>query len=97
MPFRLAACWLLHWIVVRVGAAPFADGFVEHVAGCGVGTSVGYDARRLVGQALGRVDHFRFERDFVTNVLAVLDLVNLPGTKCHVSLLTTLTVYVDWV
>lgn len=92
MPFRLAACWLLHWIVVRIGAAPFADGFIEHVAGCGIGTTVGKHARRLFGQVLRGIDHFRFERDLVTNMLTVLDLVNLPGPKCHVSLLTTFPV-----
>ena len=84
---------LLHRIVVRIGAAPFAGGFVEHVAGSGIGTAMGDDVRRLFGQVLGGIDNFRFERDLVTNVLAVLDLVNLPGSECHVSLLTTTTVY----
>ena len=91
MPHRFAA-WCLHGIVVRVGAAPFADGFIEHVTGCGVGTAMGNDARRLIGEVLSGVDHFRFERDLMTNVFAVLDLVNLPGSKRHVSLLTTFPV-----
>jgi hypothetical protein len=97
MPLRLAACWLLHWVVVRVGAAPFTDGFIEHVADGGIGTSVGDDTRRLFGQVLGGVNNFRFERDLVAYVLTILDLVNLPGSECHVSLLTTPIVYGDWV
>lgn len=97
MPYRLAACWLLHGIVVRIGATPFAGGLVEHVAGGGVGTAVGNDARRLFGQVLSRIDNFRFERDLVTDVFAVLDLVDLPSFERHVSLLTTPTVYGDWV
>jgi hypothetical protein len=96
MPHRFAA-WCLHGIVVRVGAAPFADGFIEHVAGCGVGTTVGNDMRRLIGEVLGGVNNFCFERDLVAYVLTKLDLVNLPGSECHVSLLTTSTVYGDWV
>jgi len=84
---------LLHWIVVRIGAAPFAHGLVEHVTSGGVGTAMGKDARRLFGQVLGGIDDFRFEGDLVSDVLAILDLVNLPGSECHVSLLTTPTVY----
>ena len=84
---------MLHWIVVRIGAAPFAGGLIEHVAGGGVGTAVGNHTWRLFGQMLGGVNDFRFERDLVTDVLAVLDLVNLPGSICHVSLLTTSIVY----
>lgn len=74
--------------MVRVGAAPLADGLVEQVAGGGIGTAMSDDARRLVGQMLGGIDHLRFERDLVTDVFAVLDLVNLPGSIRHVSLLT---------
>ena len=84
---------MLHWIVVRIGAAPFAHGLVEHVAGGGIGTAMGKDARRLFGQVLGGINDFRLERDLVTRVLAILDLVNLPGSECHVSLLTISTVY----
>ena len=84
---------LLHWVVARIGAAPFAGGLVNHVAGCGIRATVGNHARRLFGQVLGGVNDFRFERDLVTDVLAVLDLVNLPGSICHVSLLTTSIVY----
>jgi len=79
--------------VVRIGAAPFAGGLVNHVAGGGIRASVGKDARQLFGQVLGGINNLRFERNFVTRVLAILDLVNLPGTECHVSLLTTPTVY----
>lgn len=84
---------MLQWIVIRIGAAPLADGFVDQIACLGVGTASGKDARRLVGQMLCRINHFRFERDLMTDVLAVLDLVNLPGLICHVSLLTVFPVY----
>jgi hypothetical protein len=93
VPFGFAARDALHWVVVRIGAAPFAGGFIEHVACAGVGASAGKDARRLFGQVLGRIDNFRFQRDIVTDVLAVLDLLDLPGSECHVSLLTTSIVY----
>jgi hypothetical protein len=69
--------------VVRIGAAPFADGLVKHIAGGGIRAPVGHDARRLFGQMLGGINNFRFERDLVTDVLTVLDLVNLPSFECH--------------
>jgi hypothetical protein len=93
MPIRHAPVWLLHGIVVRIGTAPLADALVEHVAGGGIRTAAGKHARCLFGQVLGGIDHIRFERDLVPNVLTVLDLVNLPGSECHVSLLTILPVY----
>lgn len=84
---------MLHGVVVRIGAAPFTHGLVEHVAGGGIRASVGHHARRLFGQMLGGINNFRFERDLVTDVLTILDLVNLPGSVRHVSLLTVLIVY----
>ena len=48
--------------------------------------------RRADGQFLGGVDHIRLKRDLMSNVFTVLDLFDLPGPKCHVCLLTTVTV-----
>jgi hypothetical protein len=83
--------------VVRVCAAPFADGFVEHIAGDGVGTAMGDYERARIGEVFRWINYFHFQRDLVTDVFAVLDLVNLPGSECHVSLLTTSIVYGNWV
>jgi hypothetical protein len=69
--------------VVRIGAAPFAGGLVDHVANCGIRASARHHARRLFWQVLGGIDNFRFERDLMTDVLTVLDLVNLPSFECH--------------
>ncbi len=48
--------------------------------------------RRLVGQMFGRIDDLVFDRDFVTNVLTILDLFDMPSLLCHIGLPTLMPV-----
>ncbi len=48
--------------------------------------------RRLVWQMFGRIDDLVFDRDLMTNVLAILDLFDLPSLLCHIGLPTLMPV-----
>jgi len=71
--------------VIGVRPAPNADWFIELVADQGAGAAAGDQSRRLVGQLLGWINNIRFQRDLVTNVVAILDLTDLPSTEGHLT------------
>ena len=69
--------------MIGVRPAPNADWFIELVADQGAGAAAGDQSRRLVGQLLGWINHFAFQRDLVSYVFAILDFAHLPSTEGH--------------
>lgn len=71
--------------IIWIGGAPPAHGLVHCITFNGVRTAVRHNSRRQIGQFIGRVHHFRFQRDLVSDILAVRDLFDLPGAYCHLT------------
>jgi hypothetical protein len=69
--------------VIGVRPAPNTDWFIDLVAIQGVGTATGDQSWRLVGQLLGWINDFGFQRDLVTDMFAILDPADLPSTEGH--------------
>ena len=79
----------LHRVNVRVCSAQVADWvFHHHVTFDRVGTAVCNNVGRLIGQVVGGEYKFVLDRNFMTNVLTMFDLFNLPNFFCHIELLT---------
>src|SRR3972149_9056354 len=87
------SCPLSQRIVVRVRGRPGASHLVQLVAGNGIRTAVGEDARRLFREMLSRIHHFSLQRDLTADVFTKLDLAHMPGPLSHFCLLTMLEVY----
>lgn len=75
----------LHEVQIRICAAEGAGWFFQQVAFERVGTAMRKDSGRLVWQVFGGVDDFVLDRNFVTYMLTMFDLFNLPGLFCHAS------------
>ena len=69
--------------VIRIGSAIGANHLFNHVALKAVRTALCNDARRLVGKMLSRINHFGFNGDFLTDLLAVTGLADLPLFLSH--------------
>jgi hypothetical protein len=52
-----------------------------------VGAAPRKNSRGLVGQIFSGVCHFIFNGNFLTNMLAELDFLDLPNLFCHICLL----------
>jgi hypothetical protein len=48
-----------------------------------VGTAVGGDARRLVGEPFGWIDYLGFQSNLLIHMVTVLDFDGLPGFLSH--------------
>lgn len=68
---------------IRVRAAPGTNHFVHFVAFHGVGATACDHSRGLIGKLVGRIDNLIFQRDLVTNMLAIADFANLPLFLSH--------------
>jgi len=76
----------LHRIHIRVRATQGTGRFVQHVALKSIGTAMSKDSGRLVWQMFGGENYFVLDLNFVTHMITMLDLFNLPNFICHVGL-----------
>jgi hypothetical protein len=67
----------------RISPGPYTAGPAVQVAGHAMRAAMRQGSGRLVRQPLGWIDNFCFQTDFLSGVMAVLELDRFPGFDSH--------------